>query len=113
MLPETYKMLAEREDTYWWHLSRRALSIRLLSKCNVPRGGRWLDLGCGPGGNLALSESFAPRLAVGVDVSPLALSLARQKKPRARWVRADLNNPLPFGDTTFDVVTVFNVLYHD
>ena len=68
MLPETYKMLAEREDTYWWHLSRRALSIRLLSKCNVPRGGRWLDLGCGPGGNLALSESFAARLAVGVDI---------------------------------------------
>ncbi len=113
MLPETYKMLAEREDGYWWHVGRRAMSIRLLSHCGIPRGGRWLDLGCGPGGNLALADSFAASLTVGVDVSPIALSIARQKKPRARLVRADLNNSLPFGDAVFDVVTVFNVLYHD
>jgi SAM-dependent methyltransferase len=113
MLPETYRMLAEREDTYWWHLTRRSMSIRLLRKCNVPRGACWLDLGCGPGGNLALSESFAARLAVGVDIAPIALSIARQKKPGASLVRADLNNSLPFDEGTFDVVTVFNVLYHD
>jgi SAM-dependent methyltransferase len=113
MLPETYKMLAAREDTYWWHVARRAMSIRLLSQCAIRRGGRWLDLGCGPGGNLVLPEPFAASLTVGVDVSPIALPIARQKKPRARLVRADLNNPLPFGDAVFDVVTVFNVLYHD
>ena len=76
-------------------------------------GGRWLDLGCGAGGNLALSEPFAPALAVGVDVSTIAISFARSKKPKARLVRADLNNGLPFDDAAFDVVTVFNVLYHD
>jgi SAM-dependent methyltransferase len=113
MLPETYQMLAAREDTYWWHVARRALSIRLLSQCAIPRGGRWLDLGCGPGGNLALSDSFAASLIVGVDLSPIALSIARQKQPQSRLVRADLNNSLPFGDANFDAVTVFNVLYHD
>lgn len=113
MLPETYKMLAAREDTYWWHVARRAMSIRLLRRCAIPRGGRWLDLGCGPGGNLTLSEAFAANLTVGVDVSPIALSIARQKKPGARLVRADLNNLLPFSGDSFDVVTVFNVLYHD
>jgi SAM-dependent methyltransferase len=113
MLPQTYKMLAAREDFYWWHVARRALSIRLLSQFTIPRGGRWLDLGCGPGGNLALSDSFAASLTVGIDLSPIALSIARQKKPGARLARADLNNPLPFSEDTFDVVTVFNVLYHD
>jgi SAM-dependent methyltransferase len=113
MLPETYEMLAAREDTYWWHVARRALSKKLLSQCAIPRGGRWLDLGCGPGGNLALSASFGPGLTVGVDVSPIALSIARRKKPGARLARADLNNALPFSDGSFDVVTVFNVLYHD
>jgi len=113
MQPQTYKMLAEREDTYWWHVARRAMSGRLLSQCGIPRGGRWLDLGCGPGGNLALSEGFAPCLTVGVDLSALAISIAERKKPKACLVRADLNNALPFDDATFDVVTVFNVLYHD
>jgi SAM-dependent methyltransferase len=113
MHPETYKMVAEREDTYWWQVARRAMGIRLLNHCGIPRGGRWLDLGCGAGGNLALSDSFDPSLAVGVDVSTIAVAIAKRKKPHARLVRADLNNALPFDDATFDVVTVFNVLYHD
>ncbi len=113
MQPQTYKMLAEREDTYWWHVARRSMSSRLLRQCGITPGGRWLDLGCGAGGNLALSEPFAPALAVGVDVSTIAISFARRKKPKARLVRADLNNGLPFDDAAFDVVTVFNVLYHD
>jgi ubiquinone/menaquinone biosynthesis C-methylase UbiE len=105
-------MLADREDTYWWHRARRTMSVDLLSRCNIPQNGRWLDLGCGSGGNLALSKSFAPSLTVGIDVSAIALSIARQKKPAACLVQADLNNVLPFGDSTFDVATVFNVLYH-
>ncbi len=113
MHPETYRMLAAREDTYWWHLSRRGLSVRLLRHCAIQQGSRWLDLGCGTGGNLPLSESFGNSVAVGFDLSPLALSIARDKKPRARLIRGDLNNALPFADGTFDVVTVFNVLYHD
>ena len=113
MQPQTYKMLAEREDTYWWHVARRSMSSRLLRQCGITPGGRWLNLGCGAGGNLALSEPFAPALAVGVDVSTIAISFARRKKPKARLVRADLNNGLPFDDAAFDVVTVFNVLYHD
>jgi SAM-dependent methyltransferase len=113
MQPETYTMLATREDTYWWQIARRAMSVRLLGQCEIPRGGRWLDLGCGPGGNLAMADCFAPRLAVGVDVSTIALSIAQRRKPRARLVRANLNNALPFDEATFDVVTIFNVLYHD
>lgn len=113
MRPETYQMLADREDTYWWHVARRAMSAELLSRYGIPSRSRWLDLGCGPGGNLNLSKPFAPSLTVGIDISPLALSIARSKKPDARLIQADLNTALPFGDAAFDVVTVFNVLYHD
>jgi SAM-dependent methyltransferase len=113
MRPETYRMLAEREDTYWWHVARRATSIQLLRRCDIPRGGRWLDLGCGPGGNLTLPAAFAAGLTIGVDISPIALSIARRKKPLACLVRADLNNALPFVEASFDVATIFNVLYHD
>lgn len=113
MQPETYRMLAAREDTYWWHVARREMSVRLLRSCGVSPGGRWLDLGCGPGGNLTLPAMFDAITAIALDLSPLALSLARNKQPRARLVRADLNNRLPLRDAAFDVVTVFNVLYHD
>jgi SAM-dependent methyltransferase len=113
MRPETYQMLSDREDTYWWHVARRAMSAELLSHCGIPSRSRWLDLGCGPGGNLNLSKPFVPSLTVGIDISPLALSIARTKKPDARLIQADLNNMLPFQEAAFDVVTVFNVLYHD
>jgi len=113
MRPETYRMLAAREDSYWWHRARRAMSVALLQRCGVAHGGRWLDLGCGPGGNLALSEGFAPEITVGLDLSPIAIDLARRKQPAARLVQADLSHALPFRDASFDAVTVFNVLYHD
>lgn len=113
MRPETYKMLANREDVYWWHRARRSISIALLKQCKISRSGYWLDLGCGPGGNLGLSASFEAGMTVGLDVSPIAISIARQKKPAAHLVCADLSGELPFSDSTFDVVTIFNVLYHD
>lgn len=113
MHPETYDMLAGREDAYWWHVVRRTMSADLLKRHGVSPGGYWLDLGCGPGGNLLLPKSFGAELAVGVDLSPIALRLARRKKPQARLVCADLSNALPFAGGTFNAVTIFNVLYHD
>jgi SAM-dependent methyltransferase len=49
---------------------------------------------------------------VGLDLSPIALGLAREKAADARLVRADIARRLPFADSTFDLVTVFGVLNH-
>ena len=75
-------------------------------------GGRTLDLGCGPGGNFALLAPLAPSLSVGFDLAPVALELAYAAAPQARLVRGDLSHPLPFANGAFDLVTIFNVLYH-
>jgi len=112
MLPSTYRMLAARQATYWWQRARRAMVVELLRRHRLPQGCRWLDLGCGPGGSLDMLEPFSPALVVGADLSALALGLARNGVPGAALVRADLNKQLPFGDDRFDVVTIFNVLYH-
>lgn len=106
-------MLARRQDNYWWHQARRKLSIALLRKHGLPPRVRWLDVGCGPGGNLGTLVSWQPDLVVGLDLSPLALSLAQQHGAAAALVRADIGRNLPFIDESFGVVTIFNVLYHD
>lgn len=62
-----------------------------------------VDLGCGTGAyTVTLAEAGCR--AVGVDISPAMLAVARAKAPRAgsvRWVEADLEN-LPFPDGAFD-----------
>ncbi len=112
MHPEAYEMLARRQKTYWWHRARRSLALTLLRQHGAPEGCRWIDIGCGPGGNLHLLDDLHPVLTVGVDVSDIALSLAAAAAPSATLVKADINARLPFPDRSFDVATVFNVLYH-
>lgn len=112
MRPETYRRLADRQKTYWWHRARRTLALALLRRYGLRSGCRWLDLGCGPGGNFGMLDALRPQLVAGVDVSPIALELARLHAPAAMLVQADLNDRLPFDDAAFDVVTIFNVLYH-
>lgn len=112
MHPETYTMLARRANTYWWHKGRRRMSLALLRRAGLGRGCRWLDLGCGPGGNLGLLEPLAPELVVGLDLSPIALDLAQRSGRSAALLRANITRTLPFADRSFDVVTIYNVLYH-
>jgi SAM-dependent methyltransferase len=112
MQPETYRMTAAREGSYWWSRARRLMAVALLRRHGLAPGGKWLDIGCGPGGNLSMLDEFRPRIVVGVDLSPVALDLARSTEPYASLVRADINRGLPFVDGAFDIATIFNVVYH-
>jgi SAM-dependent methyltransferase len=112
MKPEAYAMLAARQQTYWWHRARRFMCLALLRRFGLRPGCRWLDLGCGPGTNLTMLDTLRPSLTLGLDLSPIGLDFARQSAPAARLVRADLKKALPFADASFDLVTIFNVLYH-
>jgi len=112
MRPETYELLAARQETYWWHRARRTMALALLRRFGLAPQCRWLDVGCGPGGNLRMLDDMDPKIIVGVDVSPRALSLAKLYAPSAVLVQADINQNLPFADASFDLVTIFNVLYH-
>jgi ubiquinone/menaquinone biosynthesis C-methylase UbiE len=112
MYADAYQLLSARQDHYWWHRARRAMCLALIQRQGISECCRWLDLGCGPGGNLGLFDGLAPELIVGIDLSSLALELAQQRAPGVSLVRADISRSIPFADSTFDVLTVFNVLYH-
>lgn len=70
---------------------------------------RICDLGCGAGWLTGIMSAFGP--AVGVELSPKAVELARHRYPRARFVCADATvwRPEP---QSFDVVVSQEVLEH-
>lgn len=85
-----------------------------LDRIALPAEPRILDLGVNTGDEIALLFALRPELAeramvVGVDHSASALARARQRFPRARFVEANLDEPLSL-EGTFDLVIAIATL---
>lgn len=74
-------------------------------------GRQVLDAGCGTGRTSARLAAAGADV-VGFDVSPEMLSRARERVPAASFVLADLAEPLPFGDDSFDLVVASLVIHY-
>jgi SAM-dependent methyltransferase len=72
-------------------------------------GSSVLELGCGPG--TAAVELSAGRRYVGVDLSRVQLSIARERVPGATFVVGDLTS-MVFRPASFDGVVAFYVFMH-
>ncbi len=70
---------------------------------------RALDLGVGDG---RVAASITAGRLTGVDVSQVALERARKRLPQAELVLVEPDEPLPFGDNVFDLVTCIETLEH-
>lgn len=70
-----------------------------------------LDAGCGTGGLIKRLASETRWRWTGVDISPVAAELARERAPQARIVEASVT-ALPSADASFDAVVSADVLYH-
>jgi ubiquinone/menaquinone biosynthesis C-methylase UbiE len=68
-----------------------------------------LDLGVGDG---RLTTELQATSLVGADVSQVALDRARTRLPGAELVLIEPDEPLPFADNTFDLVTCIETLEH-
>lgn len=107
-----YRRMFEAEETQWWYAGQRAVAEALLAPAlaglaDGERTLRILDAGCGTGGNLLHLERFGR--AMGIDLAAEAVDFCRVRSVRA--ARAALL-ALPFPGAAFDVVTSFDVLYH-
>ncbi|MCD6352273.1 MAG: class I SAM-dependent methyltransferase [Armatimonadetes bacterium] len=108
MRPDEIERMYRLEHTYWWFAARRALVRDLLVRAGVPRGGRVLDAGCGTGGTFEALKDWWQ--VVGLDISSLALPLARQRGMTAGVVgRVEA---IPLADGVFDAVVSCDVLEH-
>jgi SAM-dependent methyltransferase len=106
-------------DAYWYEPGRleeiyRRLVMRdhLRFARRAPgQGLRVLDVGCGSGLFLRELRAANPAMkAVGMDASPQAAALA-WRGYRVPAVAADLQRA-PFGEASFDLITMFHVLEH-
>jgi ubiquinone/menaquinone biosynthesis C-methylase UbiE len=70
-----------------------------------------LDMGCGDGDfTLKLAEKIGTRSIYGVDAVAELVIKAKAKGIEA--YQCDLNQKIPFGDDTFDVICACNVIEH-
>jgi ubiquinone/menaquinone biosynthesis C-methylase UbiE len=70
-----------------------------------------LDAACGTGRyTVALHEAGVE--VTGCDFSPEMLAIARAKLPNVELIGADLNQPLPFSEASFDAVLCAQALKH-
>lgn len=70
---------------------------------------RALDLGVGDG---RVATGIKAAKLIGADVSQVALDRARKRLPEAELVLLEPDEPLPFGDNEFDLVTCIETLEH-
>lgn len=102
-----YRKMFILEDKHWWFNAKRLYALVFLSQIN-PKLSKILDIGCGTGRNLLMLKRFGQ--TYGVDVNRLALKFcSRRGQNQARLGQAE---KLPFKSNDFDLVTIFDVLYH-
>ena len=106
-----YRALSVLEDRYWWHAGLRDLTLAMMREhLRAGPAPAILDLGCGTGGNLAALQRELPQARLhGADLSPLAVSFARERGAGA-LCRASAS-ALPYPDAAFDAVFALDVFY--
>ena len=95
----------------WYFRALHRRRVHELARWLPAGPARVLDAGCGTGGFIRALQPARPEWAVtGVDLSPLACALARERTG-AEIVEGSIT-ALPFGDGAFDAVATGDVLYH-
>jgi SAM-dependent methyltransferase len=111
MRPDEYRKLAETEDRMWYFRALHRRRLNWLARLLPAGPAAVLDAGCGTGGFIRAVQAAQPGWTVtGVDQSPLAVALARERTG-AKIVEHSIM-ALPFADGSFDAVSTGDVLYH-
>lgn len=110
MRTEDYQDLFELEEEFWWFVGMRQITAALLDPILPDKVSRTvLDAGCGTGSNVRWLRRYAGAgEVIGLDLASDALKLSRRRIQRMP-VQASITE-LPFADSTFDLVTSFDVI---
>jgi len=104
-----YKNIFKNEEDHFFYLSVHERIIKLLTKYLPKRGKniKILDAGCGTGLLTKKLEKFGT--AAGIDIEPEAVFFA---KKRGITVKKASVMDIPYADSSFDILTSIDVIYH-
>lgn len=91
---------------------------RDISRLALSRASRLLDLGCGPGGPLTFVVGQVGCQGWGIDLSEKAIVAGRARaasfgqESLVNLSEADLNQPLPYPEGSFEAVMSLDVILH-
>ena len=77
----------------------------------LPKGGKYLDIGCGDGILSFKAESKFEEI-FGMDIAGNRIRRAKERNQKGHFFIADLDDLLPFKDEIFDVVTCIDTLQY-
>jgi SAM-dependent methyltransferase len=89
-----------------------------VAKLQLTNASRVLDLGCGSGGVLAFVVGLTGCHGSGIDLSVPAITAARTRAAslelgeKLSFRQADLNQPLPYLNASFNAVLCLDVILH-
>lgn len=109
MDPQTYIEMASVEEEYFWFVARRRIISQVLDHLRPKPGSDILEIGCGTGGNLNLLARYGNIYASESDAGARKLA---DKRNVVKVEHGCLPNNIPFGDKSFDIIAMFDVLEH-
>jgi SAM-dependent methyltransferase len=109
MHPDVYREMASVQDRHWWFVARRQILDRVVASLSLPAGASIIEIGSGPGGNLAMLARHGQLRAMETD--PMARELAASLGI-CPVLPGALPTPHPFADATCDLACLFDVLEH-
>ncbi|HEY0928524.1 MAG TPA: class I SAM-dependent methyltransferase [Gemmatimonas sp.] len=113
---DAFALMADSERDHWWFRGRRDFIERAIAQCTkavpLPVSPNVLDAGCGSGGNLGLLARWAQGGTLfGFEYDAEACAAA-QRAGLGTIASGSLPDGIPFGDTSFDLIGLFDVLEH-
>jgi ubiquinone/menaquinone biosynthesis C-methylase UbiE len=97
----------------WLYKARFRAVQRALGKLGIGVSGKTLiDVGVGSGAWIPFWERCGVSKIVGLDITAASVSVLQKKYPQFKFFRGDICSELFFSQENFDIVTVFDLLFH-
>lgn len=101
-----------RYNCSMYKLKAKKLKLALYSHAINVKGARVLDIGSGTGFFVEYYLNNGARSVVGVDITEVSVELLSKKFPGQHFYRLDITKGQYLITDKFDIINVFDVLYH-